>query len=345
MTLWLVPADAAGLARHGRLRRPRAARQRVRARSTADGVRVPATRMLGDDGAGLDIALAVVLPWFLVCSAAFSVGTDGGGHRRDHRGTSPATRSSTSTRRSRSSRHRASTSRGCSIDDRQRTGVRRRHARRARTGAATTRCCACSRSRRRPAKRRSTVTDLAMKVCGGAAFRKEVGIERRFRDARAGARHGADHRRAARLHRPRGVRPASRCSGTCDGRRTRSLMGAVAYDPKVVTIWDGFRRWFADARLRTSTTSCTPTTSARSRTWSRAHRRGVELAAGLGAAACGWPAPRASRSQALAMRDTDSRPHVGRSSSRADSRDRRRSSDLRGRRWSRSARSTRRRPR
>src|SRR5205085_5090105 len=29
------------------------------------------------------------------------------------------------------------------------------------------------------------VTDLAMKVCGGAAFRKEPGIERRFRDARA----------------------------------------------------------------------------------------------------------------------------------------------------------------
>src|SRR5207245_1036005 len=29
------------------------------------------------------------------------------------------------------------------------------------------------------------VTDLAMKLGGGAAFRKEVGIERRFRDARA----------------------------------------------------------------------------------------------------------------------------------------------------------------
>ena len=28
-------------------------------------------------------------------------------------------------------------------------------------------------------------TDLAMKLCGGAAFRKELGIERRFRDARA----------------------------------------------------------------------------------------------------------------------------------------------------------------
>jgi len=29
------------------------------------------------------------------------------------------------------------------------------------------------------------VTDLGMRVCGGAAFRKEVGVERFFRDARA----------------------------------------------------------------------------------------------------------------------------------------------------------------
>ena len=29
------------------------------------------------------------------------------------------------------------------------------------------------------------VTDLAMRVCGGAAFRKEVGVERNFRAARA----------------------------------------------------------------------------------------------------------------------------------------------------------------
>jgi alkylation response protein AidB-like acyl-CoA dehydrogenase len=29
------------------------------------------------------------------------------------------------------------------------------------------------------------VTDLAMRVCGGAAFRKDVGVERHFRDARA----------------------------------------------------------------------------------------------------------------------------------------------------------------
>ena len=29
------------------------------------------------------------------------------------------------------------------------------------------------------------VTDLAMRICGGSAFRKEVGVERNFRDARA----------------------------------------------------------------------------------------------------------------------------------------------------------------
>ena len=29
------------------------------------------------------------------------------------------------------------------------------------------------------------VTDIAMRVCGGAAFRKDVGVERFFRDARA----------------------------------------------------------------------------------------------------------------------------------------------------------------
>jgi alkylation response protein AidB-like acyl-CoA dehydrogenase len=31
------------------------------------------------------------------------------------------------------------------------------------------------------------VTDIGMRVCGGAAFRREVGIERLFRDARAAA--------------------------------------------------------------------------------------------------------------------------------------------------------------
>jgi len=31
----------------------------------------------------------------------------------------------------------------------------------------------------------TAVTDLAMKVAGGAAFRKDLGLERQFRDSRA----------------------------------------------------------------------------------------------------------------------------------------------------------------
>ncbi|KAI1697991.1 hypothetical protein Ddc_19385 [Ditylenchus destructor] len=53
------------------------------------------------------------------------------------------------------------------------------------------------------------VTDIAMRVCGGAAFRKEAGIERLFRDARAASPDGADLGRALRLHRQGGHRPAA----------------------------------------------------------------------------------------------------------------------------------------
>jgi len=35
------------------------------------------------------------------------------------------------------------------------------------------------------ATQHAEVTELAMRVCGGAAFRKDLGLERHFRDARA----------------------------------------------------------------------------------------------------------------------------------------------------------------
>ena len=41
---------------------------------SADGLLVPLAAMLGDDGAGLDVALAAVLPVFLICSASMSGG-------------------------------------------------------------------------------------------------------------------------------------------------------------------------------------------------------------------------------------------------------------------------------
>jgi len=51
------------------------------------------------------------------------------------------------------------------------------------------------------------------------------------------------------------------------------LLGAVAYDPKVVTIWNGFREWLFGQRLPFDTCS-TPTMNARLRSWSPADRRG-----------------------------------------------------------------------
>ncbi len=90
------------------------------------------------------------------------------------------------------------------------------------------------------------VLDTAMRVGGGAAFRKDIGIERHFRDARASAVMAPDARRAAATS---SAAPcaACRCSGEERPMSTRPFtLGAVAYDPKVVTIWEGFTDWFAD---------------------------------------------------------------------------------------------------
>ncbi len=73
MTLWLVPASADGLAVAGTFD-GLGLRGNASAPMTATGVTVPASAMLGADGAGLDLALAAVLPVFLICSAAMSAG-------------------------------------------------------------------------------------------------------------------------------------------------------------------------------------------------------------------------------------------------------------------------------
>ena len=78
------------------------------------------------------------------------------------------------------------------------------------------------------------------------------------------------------------------------------LLGAVAYDPKVVTIWDGFRRWFAERDLPFDYVL-----------YSNYERQVTELAAGRIDVA--WNSPlawiRAHRlagdARALVMRDTD----------------------------------------
>src|SRR6185503_5320287 len=55
---------------------------------------------------------------------------------------------------------------------------------------------------------------------------------------------GADGRSSRRLHREGPHRPAAVLGGAMGNS---ILMGAVAYDPKVVTIWEGIRAYFRDA--------------------------------------------------------------------------------------------------
>jgi alkylation response protein AidB-like acyl-CoA dehydrogenase len=150
---------------------------------TAGGVVVSEDAMLAGDGQGLDVALSVVLPPFLVLNAAFSLGlmeavtTEVGSHlgatRLEHLDQAlvqqPIIRADYATMRLETDRTRAF------LDDTI-------------TALETGREDAMLRVlevKAAAAEAAVEVTDLAMKVGGGAAFRQAVGIERRFRDARA----------------------------------------------------------------------------------------------------------------------------------------------------------------
>lgn len=182
MSLWLVPADAPGLSAPGRfdglgLRGNRSAP------IEATGVVVPAQAALGADGAGLDIALEVVLPWFLVLSGAFGVGlmeaviAESGAHltatRLEHLDErlidQPLTRAD-------HARMRIATDQVAALVDAAVAAIA------AGRPEAPLRALEVKAAAGEAA---ISVTELAMKICGGAAFRKELGIERRFRDARA----------------------------------------------------------------------------------------------------------------------------------------------------------------
>ncbi|HMA36979.1 MAG TPA: acyl-CoA dehydrogenase family protein [Chloroflexia bacterium] len=181
-TLWLVPATAPGL----QIPAPfngLGLRGNSSSPVTATGVAIPRTAMLGPDGGGFDIMMGVVLPHFQVMNAAGSLGTmeaatrqtaaHAGGTRFEHLGSPLA---DLPTIRAYIARMRIKTDlvRGLLQDtlDALETGRPDTMLRvleiKAAAGEAAT-----------------EVTDLAMRVCGGAAFRKEVGVERHFRDARA----------------------------------------------------------------------------------------------------------------------------------------------------------------
>ena len=182
MTLWLVSSDAPGLS----VPAPfdgLGLRGNASSPVTADGVEIPASAMLGADGAGLDIALSVVLPWFLVLNAAASIGV------------MQAVTDETTTHLTRTQLVHLGQTLAQQPVGRARLAQMRIET--DQTAALLSDALAAIGAGREDAQLRVLevkaaageaaidVTDLAMQVCGGAAFRKELGIERRFRDARA----------------------------------------------------------------------------------------------------------------------------------------------------------------
>lgn len=181
-TIWFVPGDAQGL----QIPAPfngMGMRGNNSSPVLAEGVVVSKGMMLGPDGGGFDIMMGIVLPYFQLMNAACSIGimeaattktaTHVAGTNLEHLGHSLA---DLPTIRAYIARMRIKTDMArcllldtiTALEGGREDAMLRVLEVKAASGEAAT-----------------EVTDLAMRVCGGAAFRKEVGVERHFRDARA----------------------------------------------------------------------------------------------------------------------------------------------------------------
>jgi alkylation response protein AidB-like acyl-CoA dehydrogenase len=181
-TLWLVPAGAPGLTVHGPFE-GLGLRGNDSSPVSADSVRLPASAMLGPDGGGFDIMMGVVLPVFSVLNAACSVGLMEGALRRTAEHAAAVRHADTRaaladlpTIRNYIARMQIKADMAAALLEDTIAAI---GARRSDTLLRVLECKAAA------GEAAAEVLDLAMRVCGGAAFRREVGVERYFRDARA----------------------------------------------------------------------------------------------------------------------------------------------------------------
>jgi isovaleryl-CoA dehydrogenase len=182
MTLWQVPGNAAGLSVAGAFD-GLGLRGNASSPMSADSVRVPQTAIIGADGGGLDLALTAVLPVFLICSAAMSTGLmsrlveETTRHLQQtqlqHLGQSLAQHIQPRAHLARL-RIEADQARGLlndtldALEQERPDALIQVLAIKAAAGEAA-----------------AGAADLALRACGGAAFRKESPVERLFRDSRA----------------------------------------------------------------------------------------------------------------------------------------------------------------
>jgi alkylation response protein AidB-like acyl-CoA dehydrogenase len=182
-TLWLVPAKTAGLRHEGAGFDGLGLRGNDSTPVTAEDVRVPMSARLGEDGAGFGIMMGAVLPWFNVLSTAFSAGlmeaavqktaAHAGKTQFQHVGSTIA---DLPTVRAFVARMRIATDQTKALLGDTLAAI---------GGARPDATLRVLESKAAAGESATFVTDLAMRVCGGVAFRKDIGVERIFRDARA----------------------------------------------------------------------------------------------------------------------------------------------------------------
>jgi alkylation response protein AidB-like acyl-CoA dehydrogenase len=181
-TLWLVDSRLAGLVSPQRFD-GLGLRGNASAPVQADGVRIPLSARLGQDGAGYDIMTGDELPVFCTLIATASIGL---AESAVQRATTHIT--SNSFAESGSNLAELPTIRAYLARARIQTDQARTLRDDTLAALAAGRADAMLRVlevKASAAEAALDVTDTAMRICGGAAFRKELGIERLFRDARA----------------------------------------------------------------------------------------------------------------------------------------------------------------
>lgn len=181
-TIWLVPASSPGLTVAGRFE-GLGLRGNESSPVVAANVPVPRSAMLGADGQGFELMMNIVLPVFAVLSAACSNGLMAGAIQRTishvtstRHGDTGAALAELPTIRNYIARMRVKADLSEALLGDTIAAIT---SKRADTMVRVLECKAAA------GESANEVLDLAMRVCGGAAFRKEVGVERLFRDARA----------------------------------------------------------------------------------------------------------------------------------------------------------------
>lgn len=181
-TIFLVPASSPGLEVEGGFD-GLGLRGNESSPVKARDVTVPGSAMLGQDGEGFEIMMGIVLPVFAVLNSACSNGLMTGALRRTAEHITATRHSDTSssladlpTVRNYVARMRVKADMSTSLLAKAIDAIE---------GGRPDATLLVLECKAAAGETVNEVLDLAMRVCGGAAFRKSVAVERFFRDGRA----------------------------------------------------------------------------------------------------------------------------------------------------------------